>query len=62
MGTRAPHGGPLTIGSSMLKGTGMALLEGTGLKAILVSASWLTWLLGLAFSICGRRSARKARP
>ena len=33
------------------------LVEGTALKAILVGASWLLWLLGLALTICvaGRR-------
>jgi hypothetical protein len=37
----------------------MALLEGAGLKAMLVGASWMVWLLGLAFSIrCGGRGPR----
>jgi hypothetical protein len=36
----------------------MALLEGTALKAIVVSASWVSWLLGLALTVCGRRRGR----
>jgi hypothetical protein len=36
------------------------LASGTALKVVLVGASWMLWLLGLAFTICGagRRRAR----
>jgi hypothetical protein len=33
-------------------------LDGTALKVIAASASWMAWLLGLAFSACRGRRAR----
>jgi hypothetical protein len=33
----------------------MAVVEGAALKAIVVSASWVAWLLGLVLTACGRR-------
>jgi hypothetical protein len=36
----------------------MALVEGTALKAIVVSSSWLVWLIGLVLTACGGRRRR----
>jgi hypothetical protein len=33
----------------------MALVTGTALKALVVSASWMFWLLGLVLTSCGGR-------
>jgi hypothetical protein len=42
-------------GATIVTMGGMMFPTGTGLEVLAIAASWTLWLLGLAFSVCGRR-------